>query len=332
MPQPVSAPTTPPWNLNDSFNWLHRLSWLVTALLLLQLLVQSVRLQRWAWSLRGLSAEETALLRDSVLECAGPPALSNVSRPAKSSRGLEHSKTLPRMQVSNEICIPCVAGWFFPVIAVPAPAFQELTPPQWRWLIRHESEHLRMHDTVAVLLQNIALAFLWWNPFAHALIEEFSRAREEACDAAAVEEEPDQSFYIDFLLSWAAKPSPSRFAMSIARSRPARRLQDRLVALMEARGVRKKLGALFVLGCLAFAVLAPFSRRSSRPLSALLPWLRKRQQKRIPRTRRCSRGSTVWLLIFWHQVTPPDPSWRSKTSPSQKVPTPCFKLPPLSSL
>ncbi|MBL9181051.1 MAG: hypothetical protein JNN17_02840 [Verrucomicrobiaceae bacterium] len=34
--------------------------------------------------------------RDSVLECAGPPALSSVARPAESSRGLEHSKTLPR--------------------------------------------------------------------------------------------------------------------------------------------------------------------------------------------------------------------------------------------
>ena len=232
MPQPVSVPTTPRWDLNDSVKWLHRLSWLVTALLLLRLLVQSVRLQRWAWRLRDLTqAEINTLPRDLPFE---------------------------RLSVSDARCTPCVAGWFFPVIAVPASAFQELTPPQWRWLIRHESEHLRMHDTVAVLLQNIALAFLWWNPFAHALIEEFSRAREEACDAAAVEEEPDQSSYIDFLLSWAAKPSPSRFAMSIARSRPARRLQDRLVALMEARGVRKKVGALFVLGCAAFAVLAPF--------------------------------------------------------------------------
>jgi hypothetical protein len=119
-------------------------------------------------------------------------------------------------------------------------------------------EHLRTNDTVAVLLQNIVLTFLWWNPFVHALIEEFARAREEACDAAAVAEEPDHTPYADFLLSWACKPSPSRFAMTIARSRPARRLNDRLVALMEARGVRKKLGALFVLGCLAFAVIAPF--------------------------------------------------------------------------
>lgn len=283
-PQKAIVPSTPApavassWDVNELVKWLHRLSWFVTALLLLRMLIQSLRIQRWSWRLRALSADEAAFLRDSVLEpersgdrqpeaahrvsaanqCAGPPALSNVSRPSESSRGLEHSKTLSRMRVSDMTCTPCAAGWFFPVIAVPVSAFHELTPPQWRWLLRHEMEHLRTHDTVSVLLQNIVLAFLWWNPFVHALIEEYARAREEACDAAAVGEEPDHTPYADFLLSWAARTSPSRFAMPIARSRPARRLKDRLVALMEARGVRQKLGALFVLGCLAFAVVAPF--------------------------------------------------------------------------
>jgi beta-lactamase regulating signal transducer with metallopeptidase domain len=229
----TAAPAvTPPWELNDIVKWLHRLSWLVTAVLLLRLIFQSIRLQRWVWSLRYAAASEYGKLPADV-------------KPE-------------RIRVFDGECTPCAAGWFFPIIAVPAKAFQELTPQQWRWLLRHEGEHLRMNDTVAVLLQNIALAFLWWNPFAHALIEEYARAREEACDAAAVGEEPDRTPYADFLLAWAAKPSPSRFAMSIARSRPARRLQDRLVALMEARGVRKKLGVLFVLGCLAFAILAPF--------------------------------------------------------------------------
>lgn len=35
--------------------------------------------------------------RGSVLECAGPPALSSVLRPAQSSRGLEHSRALSRV-------------------------------------------------------------------------------------------------------------------------------------------------------------------------------------------------------------------------------------------
>lgn len=229
----TAAPTVAPsWDVNDLVKWLHRFSWVVTALLMMRLLVQSVRIQRWAWRLRYPSSAEYEKL---------PPGIN------------PH-----RLRVHDGECTPCAAGWFFPIIAVPASAFHELTPQQWRWLLRHELEHLRTNDTVAVLLQTIVLTFLWWNPFVHALIEEFARAREEACDAAAVGEEPDHTPYADFLLSWAAKPSPPRFAMTIARSRPARRLKDRLVALMEARGVRKKLGALFVLGCLAFAMVAPF--------------------------------------------------------------------------
>ncbi|MFN0078674.1 MAG: type II secretion system protein J [Prosthecobacter sp.] len=39
--------------------------------------------------------------RDSVLECASPLALSSVLRPAQSSRGLEHSKTLARVRHSS---------------------------------------------------------------------------------------------------------------------------------------------------------------------------------------------------------------------------------------
>jgi uncharacterized protein YqjF (DUF2071 family) len=40
--------------------------------------------------------------RESVLECVGPPALSSAVRPAESSRGLEHSRTLPRDSMSRE--------------------------------------------------------------------------------------------------------------------------------------------------------------------------------------------------------------------------------------
>jgi beta-lactamase regulating signal transducer with metallopeptidase domain len=232
-PAAMPAAPTPTWDVNDVVKSLRWLAWLVTAALLLRLLIQSIRVQRWAWRLRDLTqAEIDSLPKDARFE---------------------------RMSVFEGDGTPCVAGWFFPVIAVPSTAFEKLTPQQWRWLIRHESEHLRCHDTVAVLLQNIVRAFLWWNPFIHALIEEYARAREEACDAAAVGGNRDQSDYADFLLAWAAKAAPQpSCVMPIAHSRPARRLKARLVALMEARGVRKKLGALFVLGCATFAVLAPF--------------------------------------------------------------------------
>ncbi len=240
---PVEASTPPvqSWDVNETVLWLRRLSWLVTAFLLLRLLAQSAGVQRWAWRLRTPTAAERGKL---------PPEFD-----ATRLRVFDHEGT------------PCAAAWFFPVIAVPASAFDSLTGQQWRWLLRHECEHLRCHDTVAVLLQNLVRAFLWWNPFAHALIEQYTRAREEACDAAAVgaasrdgqpARHPDREAYADFLLAWTVKAGPQPgCVMPIARSRPARRMKARLVALMAARGVRKKLGAGFVLACLGFAVIVP---------------------------------------------------------------------------
>jgi hypothetical protein len=258
-PVVIPAAPAPSWDVNDVVKSLRWLSWLVTAALLLRLLIQSIRVQRWAWRLRELTNDETAFIRDSVLECSSPLELSAGRETFESAGGPAHSKTLSRIRTFDGDGTPCVAGWFFPVIAVPSTAFEKLTPRQWRWLIRHESEHLRCHDTVAVLLQNIVRAFLWWNPFIHGLIEEYARAREEACDAAAVGEDRAHDDYADFLLAWAAKAAPQpSCVMPIAHSRPARRLKARLVALMETRGVRKKVGALFMLGCLAFAGIAPF--------------------------------------------------------------------------
>ena len=56
--------------------------------------------------------------RGSVLECAGPPALSSVSRQPKSSRGLEHSKTLSRITSchlhacsTRKMCIDTPSGF-----------------------------------------------------------------------------------------------------------------------------------------------------------------------------------------------------------------------------
>lgn len=227
-----AAPQVRSWEVNDVVTGLRWFVWIIAAVLLMRLLYQSVRVQFWAWRLREPTQSEMG--------------------------GLPQGAPYERISVFEGEGTPCVAGWFFPVIAVPSSAFETLTAREWGWLLRHEAEHLRLHDTVAALLLNIVRACLWWNPFVHALMEDYARAREEMCDAAAVGEAREPTAYADFLLAWAVKPGAQQACvMPIAYSRPARRLKARLVALIEARGVRKKVGALFVLGCLAFAVIAP---------------------------------------------------------------------------
>lgn len=227
-----AAPQVRSWDVDEVVSGLRWLAWAVAAVLLMRLLYQSARVQLWAWRLREPTQAEMSGLPDGV--------------------------PYERISVFEGEGSPCVVGWLFPVIAVPASAFETLSPREWRWLLRHEAEHLRLHDTVVVLLQNIVRACLWWNPFVHALMEDYARAREVMCDAAAVGEEREPAPYADFLLAWAAKPGPQQACvMPVACSRPARRLKARLVALMEARGVRKKAGALFVLVLAAFAVIAP---------------------------------------------------------------------------
>jgi len=221
----------PSWTLNDFVTAARWIALSISALLLLRLLIQSIRIQCWAWQLRDLSAQEL----DKI-----PAGLS-----------------FERLSVFDGDCTPCVAGWFRPIIAVPAAAFEKLTPQQWRWLLRHEAEHLRCGDTTAVLLQNILRALLWWNPFVHALAEEYTQSREEACDAAALGETAENSAYATFLLECAETCSAApALLVPIIHTRPAKRLKARLTALMEARGTQK-IGALFTLACVAFALLMP---------------------------------------------------------------------------
>ncbi|MES2596512.1 MAG: M56 family metallopeptidase [Verrucomicrobiota bacterium] len=229
---PIAVQAPPAWKMDDVIKAARWLYWVIAGVLLLRLLIQSCRMQWWAWRLRYLKQHEIEALPEVA--------------------------PLGRLRVVESDATPCVAGWFPPVIALPASAFGSLSPQEWRWILRHEAEHLRRADTVAALIQGIIRALLWWNPFVHALIECHARATEEVCDAAALNDVQESEAYSDFLLGWAAKPSfQPACVMPIASSVPARRLKARLIALMEARGVRKRIGAFFVLACLIGVLALP---------------------------------------------------------------------------
>ncbi|GEP45284.1 M56 family metallopeptidase [Brevifollis gellanilyticus] len=174
---PVSSPMPKPaWSIDDLVHALRYLFWIGLITLLLRHFWRTARVLRWSLTLR----------RPNEMEVSSLPS------------GMDAS----RLRVFEREGSPCAVGWLRPVIAVPASAFQTLTSTEWRWMMGHEQEHLRMGDTLHSWIQECLRAFLWWNPFAHLLMECHARAREEVCDAAALRhsESRDHRAYADFLL------------------------------------------------------------------------------------------------------------------------------------
>lgn len=163
------------------------------------------------------------------------------------------SAALPRLRIFPGHGTPCVIGCLPPTLVLPAAAFDEFEPRQWQWTLHHEQEHLRAHDPLIAWLLGCQKALLWWNPFVHGLIDCWLQAREEVCDAAALAEKQDAPDYAAFLVQIAGTANAT---LSMAASRPARRLRTRIQAVLSGRTIRQRIGYPFGLGCTAATLLA----------------------------------------------------------------------------
>lgn len=221
MPSVERAPASL-WRFDDAARVLCWLWWGGFLMMALRHLWQSWCASQWRRSLRVPTEQEWRVLPASV--------------------------EITALRVFDHDGSPCVVGLLRPVIAVQASAFQSLSADQWRWLLRHEGEHLRSGDVAHAWLLGWARAFAWWNSFVHALIECWAQSREQVCDAIAVEDAAARESYAEFLLDVAAhKHSTAPGTVPMAQSRPARRLRARLAALMQGTAVRERLGWLYLM-------------------------------------------------------------------------------------
>ncbi len=243
------APTTPasvpaaPLRLPRFIHWQHLLAgaWLTgSALLILAGGLRLHRSLRWRRSLRPLTASE----RQSL-----PPNLPQTD-----------------FLVSDQPISPCLAGLFRPVMVVPATAITCWTPERWHWMLAHETEHYRGRDHLISPLIALSKILWWWNPFTRSLASHWSLAREEVCDAAALRpaaHSADPSDYARFLLELAASQPPVPLtSLAMATSRPARRLKQRITALLEHRPVAPRLHPVYPLLTLFTLALASLGVRS----------------------------------------------------------------------
>jgi beta-lactamase regulating signal transducer with metallopeptidase domain len=93
-----------------------------------------------------------------------------------------------RLLTSTAVAVPIVVGWLKPVVLVPAGLFTELAPRQLEAILAHELAHVRRHDYLVNLLQNIAETIFFFHPAVWWVSGQLRKEREHCCDDVASRE------------------------------------------------------------------------------------------------------------------------------------------------
>jgi bla regulator protein blaR1 len=87
-----------------------------------------------------------------------------------------------RLRVVNGLSSPVTAGWWRPVVLVPASLLTGMAPDMLEALLAHELGHVKRHDYLVNLLQNVAEALLFYHPAVWWISKRIRSEREQIAD------------------------------------------------------------------------------------------------------------------------------------------------------
>ncbi len=90
-----------------------------------------------------------------------------------------------RLLWSASATVPMVIGWARPVVLVPAALLTGLSESQLEAVLAHELAHIRRHDYLVNLLQNVLETLLFYHPAVWWTSEQVRSEREHCCDDLA---------------------------------------------------------------------------------------------------------------------------------------------------
>jgi len=161
----------------------HRILPVVVALWLAGVGVSSARLLgAWRWTVRmRLAAHAAPVEWQRMLETIATRVRANGR---------------VRLMISALVDVPTVLGWLRPVILVPVEFLTGLPASHVSALLAHELAHIRRHDYLASVLQNVAEAILFYHPGVWWISGQVRVEREACCDDLAVAAGGDVLIYV----------------------------------------------------------------------------------------------------------------------------------------
>lgn len=147
--------------------------------------------------------------------------------------------------VSHRIETPLTFGWLRPSVLVPE-SFRDLSPEQQAGVACHELLHVRRHDWLMTLLEELLRAIVWFHPGVWLILPRIALSREQIVDTVTVHLTGKRRPYLDAL--WRVICSDHRSAAEFAVPfLGARDLLDRVAWLKKERHVSKTRIALSLL-------------------------------------------------------------------------------------
>ena len=106
------------------------------------------------------------------------------------------------LRISEEISSPVTFGFRRPVVLLP-PQFPELEDAKQDAILCHEVLHVRRHDWLFTLAEELLRSVLWFHPAIWWLLGEIQLSREQAVDREVIEMTKAADEYVDALLTMA---------------------------------------------------------------------------------------------------------------------------------
>lgn len=125
--------------------------------------------------------------------------LESINLPVIENLISQYSNRKIIIKVSTTIDIPKV--WGFRACHLYVPNFS-LSSEEWKFILEHEIEHIKLHDTFIKVLLLLVSAIFWWNPLMYILRKDIDQMLELRCDAKLIEHysKRQQTYYLETLL------------------------------------------------------------------------------------------------------------------------------------
>jgi uncharacterized protein (TIGR03435 family) len=224
----------------------------------------------------------------SMLVRRAPPEWQETLRKLGAQVGLSRPVQL---LVSALVQVPTVVGWLRPVVLVPVGALGGLPAEHLEALLLHELAHIRRHDYLINILQNVAESLLFYHPAVWWVSGHIRAEREQCCDDVAVSISGDAITYARALAQLESY-RPAHLSAAVAANGGS--LANRIARLLgQSRPtVRTGLepGVITVAGLLVVAAYGLFGQSADPPRFAVAS-IKRNQASPVPNSMGAPMGA-----------------------------------------